>query len=62
MEATHRYDTLPGRMARHIRVTDGTQASSLSSNRSRKGINVLCPPGTCAFLGAFFMRYAAVGR
>ena len=28
-------------------------ASVIASNRSRKGIYVLCPPGTCAFLGAF---------
>lgn len=31
-------------------------ASVIASNRSRKGIYVLCPPGTCAFLGAFLLR------
>jgi hypothetical protein len=31
-------------------------ASVIASNRSRKGNDVLCPPGTCAFLGAFFAR------
>jgi hypothetical protein len=29
-------------------------ASVIASNRSRKGVDVLCPPGTCAFLGAFY--------
>ncbi len=56
-----RYDTLPGHLARHIWVTDGTQALLLSSNRSRKSTNVLCPPGTYAFSGAFFMRPAGEG-
>ena len=35
-------------------------ASVIASNRSRKGNNVLCPPGTCAFLGAFLCASAAL--
>jgi hypothetical protein len=40
-------------------------ASVIASNRSRKGNSVLCPPGTCAFLGAFLragVRNAKVPR
>ena len=50
-EAAHRYDTHSWRAGSALCVRP--HASVIASNRSRKGINVLCPPGTCAFLGAF---------
>jgi hypothetical protein len=60
-EASHPLRYTPRRAAsassplkRLLRVRP--HASVIASNRSRKGDCVLCPPGTCAFLGAFFVR------
>ena len=59
-----RYDTLPD-ARQSLPPPKATcqcvrpHASVIASNRSRKGNNVLCPPGTCAFLGAFLCAEVA---
>jgi len=49
MEATHRYDTLPGHMARHIRVSALAFVQSLPERYLRP-----LPPWDVCFSGSIF--------